>query len=282
MASQLRSGVSLICSTRDAFAALKADGSVVTWGSLIDSEDSSYGGDSSAVASQLSSGVVGFANPFTNDWLVSGSPSSISLAISPAQVTEDGTTNLVYTFSRTGPTTSALTVYYAISGTADSSDYTGATPGAGKTISFAAGSATSTLTIDPTADTSFEPDETVALTLAVGTGYTVATTAVVVGTILNDDTIIEAQGNTKLLRRGDGMAFVEFGAATRQQINSPGGANVGSDSSEWQMVAAETIAGTNQILWRNNIFNYLHLWNLDANWIWQSSSGADGFNTSRA
>jgi hypothetical protein len=75
---------------------------------------------------------------------------------------------------------------------------------------------------------------------------------------------------------------VEFGAATRQQINSPGGANVGSDSSEWQMVAAETIAGVNQILWRNNSANYLHLWNLDANWNWQSSSGADGFNTSRS
>ncbi|MCX5958758.1 MAG: hypothetical protein NT053_02570, partial [Cyanobacteria bacterium] len=36
---------------RSSFAALKADGSVVTWG------DSSSGGDSSAVASQLSSGV---------------------------------------------------------------------------------------------------------------------------------------------------------------------------------------------------------------------------------
>ena len=95
-------------------------------------------------------------------------------------------------------------------------------------------------------------------------------------------TNLESQGNTQLLRRRDGMAFVEFGAATRQQINSPGGANVGSDSSEWQMVAAETIAGSNQILWRNNISSYLHLWNLDANWIWQSSSGSDAFNTPRA
>jgi hypothetical protein len=93
---------------------------------------------------------------------------------------------------------------------------------------------------------------------------------------------LEAQGNTKLLKRGDGMAFVEFGAATSQQINVPWGANVGSDSSEWQMVAAETIAGVNQILWRNNTANYLHLWSLDANWNWQSSSGADGFNTPRA
>jgi len=94
-------------------------------------------------------------------------------------------------------------------------------------------------------------------------------------------TTLEAQGNTKLLRRGDGMAFVEV-AATRQQINAPSGVSVGSDSSEWQMVAAETLAGINQILWRNNAYNFLHIWNLDANWNWQSSGGSDGFNTPAA
>jgi hypothetical protein len=48
------------------------------------------------------------------------------------------------------------------------------------------------------------------------------------------------------------------------------------------MVAADTIAGTNQILWRNNTYNFLHLWNLDTNWNWQSSSGSDGFISPRA
>ncbi|MFM6834580.1 MAG: Calx-beta domain-containing protein [Dolichospermum sp.] len=112
---------------------------------------------------------------------------SITLAVSPSSVTEDGTTNLVYTFTRTGITTNALTVSYGITGTADSTDYTGATPGTGKTITFATGSSTATLTIDPTADTTVEPDETVALTLATGTGYTVGTNAAVTGTITNDD-----------------------------------------------------------------------------------------------
>ena len=42
-----------------AFAALKKDGSVVTWG------DSYYGGDSSSVRDELSSGVQKiFSNPF--------------------------------------------------------------------------------------------------------------------------------------------------------------------------------------------------------------------------
>jgi len=93
---------------------------------------------------------------------------------------------------------------------------------------------------------------------------------------------LEAQGDTKLLSRGDGKAFVEYGAGTRQEISSPWNSPVGNDSSEWQMVAAEMIAGTNQILWRNNTSNFLHTWSLDANWNWQASSGADGFNTPRA
>ena len=112
---------------------------------------------------------------------------SITLAVSPASVLENGTTNLVYTFTRTGPTTNALTVNYGITGTADATDYAGATPGTGKTITFAAGSATAILTIDPTADNTIEIDETVALTLATGTGYTVGTTTAVTGTITNDD-----------------------------------------------------------------------------------------------
>ncbi|MFM6340995.1 MAG: Calx-beta domain-containing protein, partial [Dolichospermum sp.] len=107
---------------------------------------------------------------------------TITLAVSPTSVSEDGTTNLIYTFTRTGATTSALTVNYGITGTANTSDYTGATPGTGKTITFAAGASTATLTIDPTADTIVESNETVALTLAAGTGYTIGTTAAVTGT----------------------------------------------------------------------------------------------------
>ncbi|MBD2267195.1 hypothetical protein H6F62_00005, partial [Anabaena sp. FACHB-1391] len=112
---------------------------------------------------------------------------SITLAVSPSSVLENGTTNLIYTFTRTGATTNALTVNYGVTGTADSSDYTGATPGTGKTITFAAGASTATLTIDPTADTTVESNETVALTLATGTGYTIGTTTAVTGTINNDD-----------------------------------------------------------------------------------------------
>ena len=109
---------------------------------------------------------------------------SITLAVSPSSVTEDGTTNLVYTFTRTGSTTSALTANYTVGGTAtNGTDYTSIPT----SVTFAAGSSTATVTFDPTADTTVEPDETVILTLASGTGYTVGTTTAVTGTITNDD-----------------------------------------------------------------------------------------------
>ncbi|MCA2831098.1 MAG: M10 family metallopeptidase C-terminal domain-containing protein [Microcystis sp. M038S1] len=117
---------------------------------------------------------------------------SITLAVSPTSVTEDGTTNLVYTFTRSGVTTNALTVNYTLGGTATlNTDYT--RTGTTNTVTFAAGSSTATVTVDPTADTTVESNETVALTLAAGTGYTVGTTTAVTGTITNDDTSVASQ-----------------------------------------------------------------------------------------
>jgi RHS repeat-associated protein len=112
---------------------------------------------------------------------------SITLAVSPSSVTEDGTTNLVYTVTRMGSTKNALTINYNLAGTATlNTDYT--RTGTNNTVTFAAGSSTATVTVDPTADTTIEPNETVILTLAAGTGYTVGTTTPVTGTIVNDDT----------------------------------------------------------------------------------------------
>ncbi|MFM6443821.1 MAG: cadherin domain-containing protein, partial [Dolichospermum sp.] len=142
------------------------------------------------MSSQLTSGVVSFADPFNDDRLVL--LSAITLAVNPTSVTEDGTANLVYTFTRTGAISNALTVNYTVSGTAIfNSDYTqtGATAYTTTTgtVTFAAGASTATVTIDPTNDAEVESDETVALTLASGTGYSIATTNAVTGTILNND-----------------------------------------------------------------------------------------------
>jgi hypothetical protein len=165
-----------IFSTTYAFAALKNDGTVVSWG------DALYGGSAPADLSA----VVGFANPFTDDRLTLP---TITLAVTSTSVTEDGTGLLTYTFTRTSPTTSALSVNYTVSGTATlGTDYTGiADTPVTKTVTFSAGSSTAVVTVDPTADSTIEPDETVELTLVAGVGYDVGTQAAVVGTITNDD-----------------------------------------------------------------------------------------------
>ncbi|MFM6774352.1 MAG: beta strand repeat-containing protein, partial [Microcystis panniformis] len=107
---------------------------------------------------------------------------SITLAVSPSSVTEDGTTNLVYTFTRTGVTTNPLTVNYTVGGTAtNGTDYTSIPT----SVTFAANSATATVIVDPTPDTTAESDETVVLTLTTGTGYTIGTATAVTGTITN-------------------------------------------------------------------------------------------------
>src|SRR6185436_1536102 len=126
---------------------------------------------------------------------ITNDDSSVTVAVAPSTVDEDGATNLVYTFTRTGSTTGALTVNFTVGGTADSAtDYTqtGAatfTPPTG-TVTFAAGSSTATVTIDPTADGTTEPDETVILTVVAGTGYEVGAPDSATGTINNDDNAV--------------------------------------------------------------------------------------------
>jgi hypothetical protein len=66
--------VTQVFSTHYAFTALRADGSVVTWG------DADYGGDSSAVSSQLHD-VVSMANPFTNDVFTDTPPTASNRTI---------------------------------------------------------------------------------------------------------------------------------------------------------------------------------------------------------
>ncbi len=134
--------------------------------------------------------TIGTPNAATGT--ITNDDTSVTLAVSPASVTEDGTTNLVYTFTRSGSTTNPLTVNYTIGGTATlNTDYT--RTGTNNTVTFAAGSSTATVTIDPTADTIVESNETVILTLAAGTGYTIGTTTPVTGTITNDDTTVTSQ-----------------------------------------------------------------------------------------
>ncbi|UYV16554.1 putative Ig domain-containing protein [Porphyrobacter sp. ULC335] len=109
---------------------------------------------------------------------------TVSIAVSPASVAEDGSTNLTYTVTRSAASASSLTVNLTTSGTATSgSDYTGAA----STIVIPANAASATLTINPTADTISEANETVIVSIASGSGYTVGTPSSATGTINNDE-----------------------------------------------------------------------------------------------
>ncbi len=117
----------------------------------------------------------------------------VTVAVAPLTVLEDGVPNLVYTFTRTGPTGSALTANFSVAGTATfNNDYTqsgaaGFTATTG-TVTFGAGSATALVTLDPTADTITEPDETAILTVTPGAGYGIGSANTATGTIIDDDT----------------------------------------------------------------------------------------------
>ena len=143
------------------------------------------------IKSVLGSSTV-YANSITAVVNVT-TPPNVSLAVSPSSVTEDGTGNLVYTFTRTGATTSALTANFSVGGAAAfGTDYTqsgaaGFTATTG-TVTIPIGSSTATVTLDPNADSTVEPDETAILTVTAGSGYTVGAPAAATGTIANDDT----------------------------------------------------------------------------------------------
>ncbi|MEB3319702.1 MAG: FG-GAP-like repeat-containing protein, partial [Cyanobium sp.] len=113
----------------------------------------------------------------------------VNLSVSAAAVAEDGSSNLVFTFSRSGSTAAALTVNYRVGGTArNGSDFSGiASTGDLKTITFAAGASSASVVVDPAADALAEADETVALTLAPGNGYVLDTSTRAEARISNDD-----------------------------------------------------------------------------------------------
>jgi autotransporter-associated beta strand protein len=122
-------------------------------------------------------------------------PPVVSLAVNSASVNEDGTANLVYTFTRIGSTANPLVVTYRVGGTASASnDYalSSSLVAATATVTFSVGSDTANVFVDPTPDSLVETDEIVALTLVPARSgeYTIGTTNAVTGTILDQDTAL--------------------------------------------------------------------------------------------
>jgi hypothetical protein len=118
--------------------------------------------------------------------------STVNVSVSPAGTTEDGTANIVFTFTRVLDIANALTVNFSVGGSAifgDDYSVTGAKTFSGMSgsVTFAAGSATATVVIDPTADTKVELDENVTLTVLAGTGYELGSNTSATSSIRNED-----------------------------------------------------------------------------------------------
>jgi hypothetical protein len=86
--------------------------------------------------------------------------------------------------TRSGPVTAALTVNFAVTGTAASgSDYAGI----GTSVTIPVGAASAVITVTPVNDTAVESDETVIVTLSASAEYTVVDPAAATVTITSDD-----------------------------------------------------------------------------------------------
>ncbi|MEJ0017978.1 MAG: Calx-beta domain-containing protein [Acetobacteraceae bacterium] len=118
-----------------------------------------------------------------------------SLAIAAAAASkaegQSGVTPLTFTVTRSGLTTGATSVNWAVTGSGASpavaADFQGAALPSG-VLSFAANETSKTITINVAGDTAVEANETFAVTLSGPTGGATITTAAATGTILNDDT----------------------------------------------------------------------------------------------
>jgi len=199
----------------------------------------------------------------------------ITLSLAPTTVTENGSANLSYIFSRTGSTSTALTVLYSVAGSASlASDYSGIAAGpATKSVTIAAGAASATVTVDPSADSESEADETVALSLVAGAGYRIGSTAAVVGTILDGQGYIPGPttingvnlGSTSLgyaLRNGAGAPLqISFLGAPASPSNPGGG---------WGAIAATSTASGYNLYWRNSGSGEVVVWELNSSGAYSS------------
>ena len=155
--------------------------------------------------------------------------SHVSLSISPAAVAEDGSGVLTFTFQRSGYTAVPRTVSFNVGGSAtlgldyQSSGAASFTATTG-TVTFAAGATTATVTVDPTADTFLEFDDTVVLTLVADVGYDlVQGQGIGSGTITNDETVnigLDDQGRLMIRDQAvrNDQLTVSFNATTQQVV----------------------------------------------------------------
>ncbi|QNH19263.1 Calx-beta domain protein [Xanthomonas sp. GW] len=144
---------------------------------------------------------------------------SASIAVSPASVSEDGATNLVYTVTLDQAPVNATSVAFNVGGSATSgNDYAAVS----SPLVIGAGQTSGTITINPTADSTVEPDETVVISLASGSGYSVGSPDSATGTIANDDVPSLSINNVSLNEGDAGTSNATFIVSLSQPAGAGG------------------------------------------------------------
>lgn len=147
--------------------------------------------DESVVVTLSESASYGIGTNNATGMILNDDLPIVTMSVNQATVIEGGLTNSVFRVTRTGSTTSPLTIHFAVGGTATfGTDYStiGATSISATvgTFTFGSGESTKDVTIDPTDDTAVETSETVVLMLVNG-NYIVGSPAAAMATIVNDD-----------------------------------------------------------------------------------------------
>jgi hypothetical protein len=109
----------------------------------------------------------------TDDAAGASAAAAVSIAATTATATES-VRNGVFTVTRAGTTSAPLSVRYTVAGTATASTDYRTLSG---TVTIPAGAASARIAVVPTADTRVDTGETVVVTLAAGTGYSVGSPA---------------------------------------------------------------------------------------------------------
>ena len=149
-----------------------------------------------------------------------GDINTLNLSINDVSVVEgnSGTTDMIFTVSLVGNSTTPISVNYTIAPqTASTGDYSiTSTTG---TLTFNPGETQKNITVKVNGDTSFEGNETLAITLSNPTGGATIVDGTGIGTILNDDSAPAVSiGDLTVNENGTATVTVSLSSASTQNV----------------------------------------------------------------
>lgn len=157
-------------------------------------DDNSFEGNETVVVTLSSGNGYSLGNTISGTVTIADNDlPSVTMVATDASASETAGNSGQFTFNRTGNTDAALTVFYTLGGTAtNGSDYNTL----GTSVTFAAGSSTAVVNVNPIDDALTDGSETVTLTLASNSNYGLGTTLLSGTVTIADNEVLPDPGNT--------------------------------------------------------------------------------------